>query len=113
MREKMEGGLLSVRQFARAVGIDEFSVYRWLWKGKIAGKRQNGKWKIPSHIVKEIKKCREVISLKKIKLEQEVDDLTSTLEAIFDEADSDDPDIDKILDLAADGLEIESVEEDE
>jgi len=51
--------------------------------------------------------------LKKIKLEQEVDDLTSTLEAIFDEADSDDPDIDKILDLAADGLEIESVEEDE
>jgi len=40
-------------------------------------------------------------------LMSEIEQLEGVLETIFDEANSDDPDIDKILDLAADGLGIE------
>jgi hypothetical protein len=43
----------------------------------------------------------------KVKLEEELDDLSDTMQEIFDEADSGDPDIDRIRELAADGLGIE------
>jgi hypothetical protein len=43
----------------------------------------------------------------KVELEQEVDDLSSILGAIYDEADSEQPDVDRIREMAADGLGLE------
>ncbi len=43
----------------------------------------------------------------KVELEEELDDLSDTLGEIFDEADSHEPDIDRIRELAANSLGIE------
>jgi uncharacterized protein (UPF0335 family) len=54
------------------------------------------------------------MTVRKIELEEELDRVFDTLEDIYDEADSDDPDVDRIRALAADSLGIdEESEEDE
>ena len=55
-------GFLTVRQAARIAGVDSFTIYRWMWSGKLKALRKKGKqkkrWIIPNHALENLGKNR-------------------------------------------------------
>jgi transposase len=55
-------GFLTVRQAARIAGVDSFTIYRWLWSGKLKALRKKrkegrqGRWIIPNHALENLGK---------------------------------------------------------
>lgn len=53
--EKMKG-LLAVKIAAHVAEVDRFTIYRWLWSGKLKGLRRGRRWVIPAHELMKLKK---------------------------------------------------------
>ena len=54
-----ERGLLTVREAARMLGVDDRTIYRFLWEKKIkAQKRRGTRWRIPASTLRALQNKR-------------------------------------------------------
>jgi hypothetical protein len=51
-------GLLSIKDFAKATGRNEFCVYKMVWAKRIAARKRRGRWVVPRHLVDEFRRRR-------------------------------------------------------
>ena len=51
-------GLLSVKQAANLAQVDAFTIFRWLWSGRLKGLRRGRHWAIPAHALRKLGKKR-------------------------------------------------------
>lgn len=58
MRSKKTSGLLSVKRAADLAEVDPFTIFRWLWSGKLKGLRKGRRWAIPAHALRKLGRNR-------------------------------------------------------
>ncbi len=79
-------GLLTLPEAAGVLGIDPFTLQRWIWCRKIRALRRRRRWLVPSHVVLAARRRRQEVRNvpTKRELQERVRELEGQLEEIYD-----------------------------